>query len=414
MSIDPNDLGGEVQQDFRRANGAPMVSDPDNPDKNQRYSRPSGWGKQLDDENALVNWKIRTAMRGVANSEALQAKVLAAKDGDKKAMKEYQEEAIQSGRGNEASDTGTALHAMSVRVEDPDDDFEVPRKYKKSLEAYLYGLNEWKLVSERFEYHLVCDEYRAAGTADRLYRTTKPMVVPTGEILPAGTLFVGDLKTGKTLDFSLPGYCVQMAIYAQGQFYDVESNKRMPTPDINQDWGILVHMPAQQPGFCEFLFVDLATGNHGAWLVQEVKNWRKRKDFAGELKLAPIAEAFPDSEVLVAPIDNLDDGPQRIPDDKERSDDDAWITEMSSFVKARMKAVGTNPEAKKSMLLAWPEGLPTPKQGIERPEQMTTILRLLDDVEAKHEMTFPVDDPRSTPGAHQSNGPVSNEKEETT
>jgi len=79
-----------------------------------------------------------------------------------------------------------------------------------------------------------------------------------------------------------------------------------------------------------------------------------------------------------------------------------------------MKSVGTNPEAKESMLLAWPEGLPTPKQGIERSEQMTTILRLLDDVEAKHGMTFPVDDPRSTPGAHQGNGPVSNEKEETT
>jgi hypothetical protein len=295
MSIDPNDLGGEIPQDFRRANGAPMVSDPDNPEKNRRYSRPSGWGKQLDDENALVNWKIRTAMRGVAGSEALQAKVVAAKDGDKDSMKVYQEEAIQSGRGNEASDTGTALHAMSVRVEDPDDDFKIPRKYAQSLDAYVIGLNAWGLVSERFEYQLVNDEYRAAGTADRLYRATKPVVVPTGEILPAGTLFVGDLKTGKSLDFSLPGYCVQMAIYAQGLFYDVESNKRMPTPDVNQDWGILVHMPAQQPGFCEFLFVDLATGNHGAWLVQEVKNWRKRKDFAGPVELAPVAEAFPDA-----------------------------------------------------------------------------------------------------------------------
>ncbi len=44
MSIEVEDIEGmQTKPDFRRANGAPMVKDKDG--KNQRLSRPSGWGK---------------------------------------------------------------------------------------------------------------------------------------------------------------------------------------------------------------------------------------------------------------------------------------------------------------------------------------------------------------------------------
>ena len=122
-SIDLEEIEGTPEKpDFRRANGAPMIIDRDG--KNQRYSRPSGWGKTLDDENALVSWKINTASRGVAMDKALQAEWIAVSDDDKPQKKKLQEKAIQAGRGNQASDTGTALHAMSERWEDPDDDFD--------------------------------------------------------------------------------------------------------------------------------------------------------------------------------------------------------------------------------------------------------------------------------------------------
>ena len=67
--------------DFRRANGAPMVIDKQG--KNVRLSRPSSWGKILDDENALVNWKIDRAAQGVATNPALQARYIAVKDDDR-------------------------------------------------------------------------------------------------------------------------------------------------------------------------------------------------------------------------------------------------------------------------------------------------------------------------------------------
>ncbi len=114
MSIEVEDIEGAPQKpDFRRANGAPMITDKDG--KNQRFSRPSGWGKELDDENALVNWKIDTALRGSVNDKSVQAKIAAVKDDDRKGKASVREAAIQAGRGNQAADIGTALHAISLR-----------------------------------------------------------------------------------------------------------------------------------------------------------------------------------------------------------------------------------------------------------------------------------------------------------
>ena len=44
-----------------------------------------------------------------------------------------------------------------------------------------------------------------------------------------------------------------MALYAQGQLYDVVNDEFLPTPDINQDWGIITWVPSnQEQGHCEF------------------------------------------------------------------------------------------------------------------------------------------------------------------
>ena len=77
MSIDVEELDDKHEQrnDFRRANGAPLVKDAEG--KTQRYSRPSGYAKPLDDEHALWNWRLFKAMDGVARSKALQAQIIA-------------------------------------------------------------------------------------------------------------------------------------------------------------------------------------------------------------------------------------------------------------------------------------------------------------------------------------------------
>ena len=179
-----------------------MVKDADG--KSQRYSRPSGYAKPLDDEHALTNWRIFKAMDGVARSKALQAQVIAVKEEDRTEKGRLRELALDRGEANERADLGTGLHAMTVRAEDDEDVEFDPGPHKEDLDAYTSCLSDYGLVSEMTEVAFVNDEYRAAGTADRVYRLLLDLTAPTGENIPAGTLILGDLKTGAKLDFSVP------------------------------------------------------------------------------------------------------------------------------------------------------------------------------------------------------------------
>jgi hypothetical protein len=398
--VDLDDYDIPQKRDFRRANGAPMVMIDG---KNVRMSRPSSWGKILDDENALVNWKIDRACEGVAKDPALQARFSAVKPDDRAAFKELREIAINAGRGDQAADIGTALHAMSERWEDPADDFDPPEQYAKSLRVYSATLEQYGLVSDMFEYAVVSRKWGAAGTADRLYKTTIPLMTPDGEIHPPGTLFVGDLKTGKKLDFSLPGYCVQMAIYADGELYDVVNDEFLETPPINRNWGILVHLPAGET-YCQLIWCDLGVGEHGARLVQEVKEWRrawKNVGPYGAYEAAPPMTPAAVADMLDAvPLEGTELG-----------------VALVEFAQARIAAIRAHdPKAVKRLMTLWPEGVPTPKKGLSDPDDVERVLNVLDKVEAEFSVTFPSGDPRSQPGVYKDDLNRSNNpnKEKTT
>lgn len=375
--IDINEIDDEHEhrRDFRRANGSPLVSDPANPDKSLRYRRPSGYGKPLDDESALTEWRIWKAMEGVARSTALQTKVAACKDDDRAEKKALREEALDKGAANEAADTGTGLHAMTARMEDTDDSFDPPEQYVDDLEAYARALTHYGLVSEMVEVHMVNDAYRAAGTADRLYRTTKPLTSPDGVTWPVGTLFLGDLKTGKKLDFSLPGYCVQCAIYADGVLYDVITEQRIPTPEINSVWAILVHLPVGQ-AHCEVLWINIGLGLEGAYLSYQVKEWQnawKAGRDGHEAYVVPAPAAAP----VEVPIDT-----------------DGVIVDLAGFCLERLAQIGAHQQAREDLLRRWPPGLPTPKQGLTTPQHYEQVFALFDYIETKFSLGF-IPDPRA-------------------
>lgn len=384
MSLDLEDIEQPSKPDFRRANGAPMVMIDG---KNVRMSRPSSWGKILDDENALVNWKIDRACEGVARDPALQARYSAVKPDDRAAFKELREIAINAGRGDQAADIGTALHAMSERWEDPEDDFDPPELYAKRLAQYSETLEAFGLVSELMEYQVVSRKWGAAGTADRLYRTTRELIAPSGEIIPVGTLFVGDLKTGKKLDFSMPGYCVQMAIYADGECYDVVNDEFLPTPEINRDWGLLVHLPAEGDS-CTLWWCDLGVGELGARLVQQVKEWRRSwknaEPYGAYEAIPPLA-----TETVVKLLSE-ELGAEEISLDSE---------ECVAYISSRIRLIREHPEAMQLMLRKWPEGVPTPRKGLSDMEDINKVFAVLDHVEAQFGFPFTPDDPRgSKPG----------------
>ena len=365
------------KKDYRRANGAPMVSDPERPDKTLRYSRPSGFGKELDDESALVTWKINTAIKGVAHHPALRAKIVAAGD-DKSALKDLREEAINLGKGNEAADIGTALHAMSQRYDDPDDDWQAPEPYAARLAQYRDVITIAGLEPEYVEVHMVNDPMRCAGTADRVYRTQRPLVVPDGTIIEAGSLIMGDLKTGKSLEYSIPGYAVQLALYADGEFYDIEHDKRIATPFIDPRWGLLVHLPAEGKT-CTLWWTDLEIGRTGARLVRDVRAWRRRHDHVQNFN-------FPDEpQALLVTSESVDD--------TEYHTGTVTLEEMTAWMRERIAAIGLDPNGRKMLLRLWPAGINPMKHGGHTMEQLEEIHEVVASVEAALSLPF-VQDPR--------------------
>jgi hypothetical protein len=378
--------GDPIARDFRRANGAPMVRALDDPTKWDRYSRPSGWGETLDEQSALVNWKIDRAIEGVACDPALQAKI-ASHLGDKEGAKDRRELAIQRGRGEEAADVGTALHKMCERVE-RGENYRVPPPFDADVAAYLTCLGDAGLVSEHIEVKLCSDEWRAAGTADRIYRCDRDLYLPSGELIPAGSLILGDLKTGKRKDYSIPGYVIQLALYVDSVFYDVETHVREPLPEsLRTDWGLIVRMPAGSAS-CELLWADLQVGREGAQIVRHVRAWRKRSDFVAPFTPAPADTEAVLSEVLLS-----------LEPDVEESGADEWLELMMPFAQERINRIGiVSNECRDLLLRRWPANVAPLRAGTPSPAQMTQILDLLDAVEAAFSLPF-LPDPRSSMSA---------------
>ena len=374
-------------KDFRRANGAPLVRQLDDPTKWDRYSRPSAWGDDLDDESALTLWKIDRACDGVASSPALAAQI-AAIHGRKEGRTELREKAIQLGRGEEAADLGTALHALAHRLE-TEPGFPVPEPHASDLAEYLTALDLAGLQSTHFECTICADVWRAAGTADRIYQATRELRLPDGSALEPGQSVIGDLKTGKKLTYNVPGFCIQMAIYADGQFYDVDTDERSPMPaDMRLDWGLLVHLPAGQ-ATCTFHWVDLEVGRTGARIVQLVRAWRKRDDYLAEF-------VFPTSDevaVLSSPIYDLEHPVLDEPEDWA-ADTEGWTQAMRPWAQARINVIGTHVEARAMLLRRWPTDIPPIRDAELDHSQLSRVLDLLDSIESAYSLPFPEGDPR--------------------
>ena len=389
MTIDVDDLDDPHRKpDFRRANGAPQIIDADG--KNQRHSRPSGWGKELDDENALVNWKLNRAIEGVARDPALQARAVAAKPDDRSVWKELREASINAGRGDQGADIGTAIHAMSERWEDPDDDFHPGDPFETHLQAYTAEMERLGLTSSMIECKLVNMEYRCSGTADRIYRLTRPLITPHGDYLPEGTLVIGDLKTGKTLDFSAPGYAVQTALYAGSKLYDPESDEFLPTPGINQEWGILVHLPADRVE-CQFQWVDLEVGRWGAYLTQQVRLWRKNWKNKDGFSCPPIPTPLTIEDLVE------DAFPGTVAIDMELADQE-WVEGNAAWCRMRLDQIKEHPEARKRLALKWPEDLSARqfRAGAVSVDRMLIGMKLISEIEAEFSLSFKEGQPSGT------------------
>jgi hypothetical protein len=209
----------------------------------------------------LMAWKQRQTVIGMGQRKDLVLAAAAAGPGDKTKLNEIAEKACEHALSSAAATTGTALHSLTERVDRGQPLGVIPDSYLPDIKAYEHATRAMEhLHIEQFRVH---DDWRVAGTADRIIRYR-------------GRIYVADIKTGNIeYDHKI---AMQLAMYAHSIPYNIETDTREPpTPALNLDRGLIIHLPAET-GTCRLVWVDIQRGWRACGIAKTVWDWRAVKD----------------------------------------------------------------------------------------------------------------------------------------
>jgi hypothetical protein len=234
------------------------------------WTRATTLAKTLDDGFNIHKWEMRHVVTGVMMREDLQALALATDIDDKKQWDDLFMQAKATSQAASHSNAGTALHKFTQRLDQGQEVRALP-SYERDVAAYRSELSRSKVeVSGRYiERITVVPEISVAGTMDRILRFADE----------PDHYYIGDLKTGKDVEsFASMSIAIQLAIYSRGAgLWNPFDGKYDPMPNVDQDRGIVIHLPAGQAK-PKLYWVDIATGWEMAKVCYQVREWRKRRD----------------------------------------------------------------------------------------------------------------------------------------
>jgi hypothetical protein len=225
--------------------GRPLIT-PTDGGKPVPYTRVSTLSKELGSKEGLTKWLQRQVVVGMSLRPDL-VDMAAACRGDDKKLDEVVKTAMVAAESEKAANIGTALHALSERVDEGVPLEEIPEHHRADMTAYKNATAGLTVLAK--EMFVVTDEVQAAGTFDRLVR------------LPDGRTMVADLKTGKWEHKYPHATATQIAIYSHGHLYHPDKGRmgRLPDLGVETDTGVLIHMPAGT-GECRLYLLDLTIG----------------------------------------------------------------------------------------------------------------------------------------------------------
>lgn len=256
------------------------------------YTRATTISETLDETFNLNQWKIREAVRHVIEAaqadDPLVLKLIEMFDNDEQGRKinGLIDEINNRYGGRDAAELGTAVHAWLeaidmnlVLIKD------VPDWVRPYVDAYFEILRRTCLtpVAIYVERVVLNDEgeQTITGTLDRIY------------LAADGTLVLGDVKTSRSLEFGWIGRAGQLYIYGRASkmlFKNPETGKVEwhPMPKINQSYGVIMHIPSDDPTGATYVTVDLEFGSQ---VVAESLTARRLRKEAP--KLAPGRHTLP-------------------------------------------------------------------------------------------------------------------------
>ncbi len=234
--------------------GRPLVT-PEGGGRPVAYTRCTTFVGCLEDQYALQAWMQRMVALGLSDRPDLQLAV-AAHRGEKKKLDEICTDAREYAKATAAATTGTALHALTEKLDRGEDVGVVPDSYLPDLAAYQATTEP--LTAVHIEQFCVLDPFKIGGTPDRIVRYR-------------GKTYIADVKTG-SIEYGIGKIAMQLAVYARSKAYHHPSGERCPH-GAELDRGLIIHLPAGE-GRCTLHWVDLDAGWEGVKLCKAVRQWR--------------------------------------------------------------------------------------------------------------------------------------------
>lgn len=238
--------------------GRPLVV-PEGGGKPVAYTRATTFVDAIDDKTALTKWKQRMVALGLASRPDLLLGVTAADPSDKRALDKFCDDAMEAAKAHAAATTGTALHALTERIDRGQDVGIVPDAYLADLAAYTEATKD--LTATHIEQFCVLDHLKVGGTPDRVVKYQ-------------GKRYIADVKTG-SIEWGALKIAMQLAVYSRSKTYDHVTGER-GAHDADLTRGIVIHLPAGT-GTCTLHWIDLEAGWEAVKVAKLVREKRAIK-----------------------------------------------------------------------------------------------------------------------------------------
>jgi hypothetical protein len=277
--------------------GRPLVVPPQG-GKPKGHTRTTTFIDCIEDKSTLMDWGKRMVLVGAARRPDLveRARLLDPEvKEDKASLNSLAESLTDSSGANDKSRRGTYLHDLTEYVDRGEPlPAGISGEDLDDMAAYMATTAVLKVIA--VEQFVVVPELSVGGTFDRLSYYEGPG--PDGK--PIAGNFITDTKTG-SVEYGKLKMASQLAVYSRGVLYDhtrfpVDASDKKafatwkkteftseqaaqaysPLPPVNQDWGIIVHLPAGT-GECNLYWVDLNIGWALAQLALTIRNARSTK-----------------------------------------------------------------------------------------------------------------------------------------
>lgn len=242
------------------------------------YQRASGAGSAIEFEGGIQSWRLRQTIIGLIERPDLWALAQSVIDPQGSGRTEMDKTVIkpaQEAAGSDlAANLGTAGHAFAEKIDRGITLPPLSGSFAKWVQTYrtLTAGWRWSMAEAR----LVWDELQLAGRVDRIGRPPGFMIAPDGVIIGPDDEVVVDVKTSSSSRYFGVKFAVQLAVYANGKLYNLETGERIGT-GARTDWGLVVHIPTGGTSGALY-WVNLTIGAELAALAKEVMRQRGRKD----------------------------------------------------------------------------------------------------------------------------------------